>query len=71
VRTFFGVDVEKTRNFSVRPRKKLLPDLIKAVTKRAKYPYIVIDLSPHSDTDYRLRTDIFPGELTRVYALKS
>jgi hypothetical protein len=44
---------------------------MKAVTKRDKYPYILIDLSPHSDTDYRLRTNIFPGELTRVYALKS
>ena len=51
-------------------KPQLLPDLMKAVTKSAKYPYIVIDLSPHSDTDYRLRTDIFPGELTRVYALK-
>ena len=52
-------------------KPQLLPNLMKAVTKRDKYPYILIDLSPHSDTDYRLRTDIFPGELTRVYALKS
>jgi hypothetical protein len=52
-------------------KPQLLPNLMKAVTKRDKYPYILIDLSPHSDTDYRLRTNIFPGELTRVYALKS
>ena len=52
-------------------KPQLLPELMKAVAKSAKYPYIVIDLSPHSDTDYRLRTDIFPGELTRVYVLKS
>jgi hypothetical protein len=44
---------------------------MKVVSRREKYPYIVIDLSPHSDTEYRLRTNIFPGELTRVYALRA
>jgi hypothetical protein len=52
-------------------KPQLLPNLMKVTAKRHQYPYILIDLSPHSDTDYRLRTDIFPGELTRVYALKS
>ena len=52
-------------------KPQLLPDLMKVVSRREKYPYIVIDLSPHSDTEYRLRTNIFPGELTRVYTLRA
>jgi len=32
------------------------------------YGYLVIDLSPHTEEEYRLRTNIFPGEDTIVYA---
>ena len=34
---------------------------------KKKYGYLFIDLSPHSDNEYRLRTNIFPGEDTIVY----
>ncbi|MCG8049061.1 MAG: hypothetical protein JAY66_25830 [Candidatus Thiodiazotropha taylori] len=32
-----------------------------------KYGYLLIDLSPHSDPKYKLRTRILPGQLTIVY----
>jgi hypothetical protein len=32
-----------------------------------KYSYLLIDISPHSDPRYKLRTDIFPGQLTVVF----
>ena len=31
------------------------------------YTYLTIDLSPHSDKKYRLRSHIFPGEDTVIY----
>lgn len=34
------------------------------------YGYLVIDLSPHTDQKFRLRTDIFPNELTKIYQPK-
>lgn len=34
-----------------------------------KYGYLLIDLSPHTNDKYRLRTRIFPGEETIVYCL--
>ena len=33
----------------------------------ANYGYLFVDLSPHSDSLYRLRTKILPGETTIVY----
>ena len=35
-----------------------------------KYGYLFIDMSPHSDNEYRLRTNIFPGEDTIIYRPK-
>jgi hypothetical protein len=32
-----------------------------------KYGYLLIDLSPHSDSRYKLRTGILPGQSTIVY----
>jgi hypothetical protein len=32
-----------------------------------KYSYLLIDISPHSDPRYKLRTDILPGQLTIVF----
>lgn len=32
-----------------------------------RYGYLVIDLSPHTDHHFRLRTEIFPEEDTKVY----
>ena len=34
-----------------------------------QYGYLVVDMSPHADNKYRLRTRIFPGEETLVYRL--
>lgn len=34
------------------------------------YGYLLIDLKPDTDEKYRLRTGIFPGELTHVYIKK-
>ena len=39
-------------------------------TTKHKFGYLFIDLSPHSENDYRLRTSIFPGENTIVYIPK-
>ena len=36
----------------------------------APYGYLVVDLKPETDENYRLRTNIFPGELTQVYIKK-
>ena len=33
----------------------------------ANFGYLFVDLSPHSDSLYRLRTKILPGETTIVY----
>lgn len=32
-----------------------------------KYGYLVIDLSPHSDPEYKLRTHIFPHQLMSIF----
>ena len=32
-----------------------------------KYGYLVIDISPHADQHFRLRTEIFPQEITKTY----
>jgi hypothetical protein len=34
------------------------------------YGYLLVDLKPDTDEKYRLRTKIFPGELTEVYVKK-
>ena len=33
-----------------------------------KYNYLLVDISPHSDPKYKLRTHILPGQLTIVYS---
>lgn len=35
-----------------------------------KFAYLLVDLNPHSDKKYQLRTAIFPGEDTRVFVPK-
>lgn len=37
----------------------------KATTRR--YGYLLVDLSPHSDPRYKLRTNILPGQITTVF----
>lgn len=37
-------------------------------TNRERYGYILIDVSPHTEKTYMLRSRIFPGEDTVVYA---
>lgn len=34
------------------------------------YGYLLVDISPHSDKSYQLRTNILPGQATRVFQLK-
>ena len=34
------------------------------------YGYLLVDLKPDTDEQYRIRTNIFPGELTTVYVKK-
>lgn len=43
--------------------------LAEAFEDCVKHPfgYIIVDLHPHSDRDYRLRSKIFPGEVTVIY----
>ena len=45
---------------------QILVDAYQAAT-RVPYGYLVIDMSPHSEDKYRLRTQIFPGEDPIVY----
>ncbi len=51
-------------------RYKALTDSYSDCIKE-KYGYLVCDVQPHSDDDYRLRSKIFPGEDTIIYRLKS
>ena len=37
---------------------------------KERYGYLFVDMSPHSDNQYRLRTNIFPGETTYIYTAK-
>lgn len=37
----------------------------------APYGYLIVDLSPHTEQNFRLRTNIFPGEDTIVYCSKN
>ena len=34
------------------------------------YGYLLVDMKPDTDEQYRIRTNIFPGELTAVYVKK-
>ena len=47
-------------------RKGMLEEVYEDCMKTA-YGYLVIDMSPHTDDGYRLRTHIFPDEHTTVY----
>ena len=48
-------------------KSNLLPQVFDDIVKMDKYPYLLIDISPHGDDRFRLRTHIFPGENTIVY----
>ena len=39
--------------------------------KEPGYPYLMLDLSPYSDDQYRVRSRIFPGEFPIIYLPKS
>lgn len=45
---------------------KFFMDAYKKATAE-KYGYLLVDLSPHSDSKYKLRTNILPGQLMTVY----
>ena len=50
-------------------KSSYFPDAYKkAVSER--YGYLLVDLNPRSDKLYQLRSRIFPGEITTVYAPK-
>ena len=36
-----------------------------------KYSYILVDISPHSNEDYSLRSQILPGQVLSVFVLKT
>ena len=46
---------------------KHLEEAYADVMKHDQFGYLVIDLSPFSKTEYKLRTHIFPGEDTVIY----
>jgi hypothetical protein len=50
-------------------KSKLLSQVYVDVMK-LPYTYLIIDSSPHSTPQYRLRTNIFPGEYPIIYAPK-
>jgi hypothetical protein len=47
-------------------KSKLLTQVYEDVMKKP-YAYLVVDNSPHGHPDYRLRTNIFPGEYPLIY----
>ena len=47
-------------------RSKILTEAYSDATSKP-YGYLVVDMSPHSDDKYRLRTCVFPGEDSIVY----
>ena len=51
--------------FPVKP--KMLLEAYNDSTMGGKYGYLVVDLSPHSEDLYRLRTKIMPGEDPIIY----
>jgi hypothetical protein len=52
---------------SLYPHKsKQFMEIYETVTKD-KFGYLVIDLNPSTDNQLRLRSNIFPGEITRVF----
>lgn len=52
-------------------KSKLIPEVFADIMKMDKYPYLVIDLAPHSDDRFRLRTHIFKGDDTLFYSPKA
>lgn len=48
----------------------LIPEVFEDVSRMSNYPYLIIDLAPHSDDRFRLRTNIFPGDLMTFYQPK-
>lgn len=45
----------------------ILPEVWKDVSKQNSYPYLLVDLTAHTDDKMRLRTNIFPNEIMTVY----
>lgn len=50
---------------------KFIPEVFADVMKMDKYAYLVMDLAPHSDDRFRLRSHIFKGEDMIFYTPKS
>lgn len=50
-------------------KSKYFMDAFEKATSKP-YGYLLVDISPHSDKSYQLRTDILPGQVTRVFQLK-
>jgi hypothetical protein len=50
-------------------KSKLLTQVYEDIMKKS-YAYLVIDNSPHGHLDYRLRTNVFPGEYPLIYIPK-
>ena len=49
----------------------VIPEAFDDVNHENKFPYLLIDLAPHSIDKFRLRSQIFQGEDTVVYVPKS
>jgi tRNA A37 threonylcarbamoyladenosine biosynthesis protein TsaE len=47
-------------------KSKYFMDAFEKATSKP-YGYLLVDISPHSDKTYQLRTDILPGQVTRVF----
>lgn len=50
-------------------KSKYFMDAFEKATSKP-YGYLLVDISPHSDKSYQLRTDILPGQVNRVFQLK-
>ena len=51
---------------------RIIPEVMREISSRQDYPYVVIDLSPKTrDSRVRIRTDIFPGEMMELYVVNS
>ena len=50
-------------------KRKFLTDAYKDATEKP-YGYLVLDLKPETGEKFRVRTNIFPGEVQYVYLPK-
>ncbi len=52
-------------------KSKAIVEAFEDITTHTKFGYLVVDTSPYAKPEYKLRTNIFPGETPTLYLAKS